>query len=188
MHKQTPRLPPALKHGCYSGMDLLPTEDRIAFDKLHRDLVAEFQPTGVSEEILVLRLAKFTWRRENLTTYGLADYARSRYSSIFSILNPPNNWEMMPILGAIETRSAEELKALREEAEEQAKRELGAAYELVNIGSVASTEHLEKEMLLIERLDGMIARCLKQLLLIRGAKSMALSTPAETKPRLKRIA
>ena len=57
---------------------------------------------------------------------------------------------------------------MRKEVEEETQRELGIAAELVDIGAVASTEHLEKEMLLIERLDGMFARCVKQLLLVRG--------------------
>lgn len=186
MRKQTSRLPPALKHGCYSALDILPTEDRAAFDKLHSDLVAEYVPCGVSEEAVISNIAKYTWRRENLATYGLAEYARRVHSSVMFRLDPPKiNW---PLLGSPETRSSEELKELREEAEEQARRELGVAYDLVDIGAVASTEQLEKEILLIERLDGMIARCLKQLLLIRGVKSMALSIPAEAKPKLKRIA
>jgi hypothetical protein len=186
MSKPKTNLPSALKHGCYSALNTLPTEDRAAFDKLHRDLVAEYKPTGVSEELVVSLMASCLWRRENIATYGLAEHARRIHSSISGKLSPP--WNEMSLLGPKETRSPEQLKVVRKEVEEETQRELGTAAELVDIGAVASTEHLEKELLLIERLNGMIARCLKQLLLVRGVKSMVLSTPAEAAPKLKRIA
>src|SRR5271169_4016172 len=42
MVKQSKQLPPALKHGGYSGMTLLPCEDPAALKKLHEDLIAEY--------------------------------------------------------------------------------------------------------------------------------------------------
>ena len=44
--------------------------------------------------------------------------------------------------------------------------------ELVEIGEVATTEHLLEELSLMERLDGMFDRCLKRFLFIRGLKSL----------------
>jgi hypothetical protein len=191
MNKQPSRIPPALKHGCYSGLTLLPTEDQAAFDKLHQDLVAEYQPVGRSEEIIIANLAHLMWRRENLATYRLAEHVKSRHLSICSKLDRPLMWEIPLLLGEREekTRSPEELRALRKEADERAQRELGPALELIEIGRVATTDHLLGEPALIERLDGMIARCLKQLVLMRGVKSISLSVPAESsQPRVKRVA
>lgn len=74
-----------------------------------------------------------------------------------------------------ETRSPEELKVLRKEANEQAQRELGPVQELIDIGSAATPDELLKDLELLERLDGAIARCLKQLLLVRGVKSISPS-------------
>ena len=125
MSKKENRIPSALKHGCYSGLTLLPTEDRDAFNKLHRDLIAEFQPVGRTEEIIILQLANLTWRRENLAIYGLATRAQQRRSSIYYELDPPPRFEMPVMYGAPEPRNPEELRALREEANEQAQRELG---------------------------------------------------------------
>ena len=189
MSKKTYGTPPALKHGCYSSLSLLPTEDRAAFEKLHRDIACEFQPAGRSEEIIILNLARLIWRRENLAIYRMASHARGIHSSIYYRLGPPSNIEM-PLLGVEkETRSPEELRALRKEADEKALRELGSVLDLVEIGDVATPDELEKELVLIERLDGMIARCVKQLLLVRGVKSMSSSTPAETsQSKLKNIA
>jgi hypothetical protein len=59
-----------------------------------------------------------------------------------------------------ETRSPEELEALHKSADNQARSELGAAVELAEIGDVGTIEHLEKELAVIERLDGIIARAL----------------------------
>ena len=66
---------------------------------------------------------------------------------------------------------------------------MGSVLDLVEIGDVATPDELEKELVLIERLDGMIARCVKQLLLVRGVKSMSSAAPAETsQSKLKKIA
>jgi hypothetical protein len=78
---------------------------------------------------------------------------------------------------------------LRKDADEQVRRELGPVLELIEIGGVATTDHLLEELALIERLDGMIARCLKQLLLVRGVKSILSPASVESsQPRIKRVA
>jgi hypothetical protein len=187
MLKQSNRIPPALRHGCYSGLTLLPTEDRVLFDKLHRDLVAEYQPAGRSEEIIVGQLAHLMWRRENLPTYLLSEHAKKRYSAIYSSCSPPSTAVLLP-LQEEETRPPEEVAAIRKEADERAKRELGPALELLEFDA-ATTDHLLRELALVDRLDGTINRCLKQLLFVRGVKSMSLSTSAEpSQPRIKKVA
>lgn len=189
MSKNKTHLPPALKHGCYSGLTLLPTEDRAAFETLHRDLVAEYAPNGRSEEITIENVTRLTWRRENLAIYVCAQLAREKRDAIYSRLLPPLKFEM-PLIGRDEeTRSPEELSALRKELEQRAQRELGSALELAEIGEVATYDHLEKELALIDRLDGMIVRQLKQFLLIRGVKSVSASACSElSPPRIKKAA
>jgi hypothetical protein len=54
----------------------------------------------------------------------------------------------------------EELRALRKQVEEEAKSELGPALDLVEVGDVATTDYLLKELSIAERLDNMIGRCL----------------------------
>jgi hypothetical protein len=98
-------------------------------------------------------------------------------------------WEI-PLLGrGEETRSADELKALRKRADEQARIELGSAIALVKIGEVATFEYLEKELAMMARLDAEIARDLKSLLYVRGIKSMSSSgAVAPSQPRLSKAA
>ena len=184
MTKRTNRMPPALRHGVYSGMALLPVEDRAAYEKFHRDIMTEYKPVGRSEEDIVTNMADLMWRRQNLLTYRIAEYARKKHSSIYDILSPP--FEGMPMMGyEPETRSPEELRALRKHADEQAKTELGPALELVEIGEVATTDYLLHELSTAERLDGMIDRYLKRLLFVRGLKS--LSTPSSAVSSVPRI-
>jgi hypothetical protein len=192
MSKIANRIPSALKHGCYSGLALLPTEDRAAFDRLHRDLIAEYVPNGRSEEILIENLAYLMWRRQNLAIYGVAALARNRHDQIYAELAPPSvDWAipLEPWAKNEETRSPEELSALRKQADERAQRELGSASELVAIGAVATADHLQKELELVDLLDGLIVRCLKRFLLVKGVKSIPASRSEEVRqPRITKAA
>jgi hypothetical protein len=76
------KLSSALKHGAYCTSSLLPGEDVAAFEKLHRDLVKEFAPTGALEEDIVVTMARHVWRKRHLGTYRNAQIARERYSII----------------------------------------------------------------------------------------------------------
>ena len=65
---------------------------------------------------------------------------------------------------------------MREEASrlgnEDARIELGQDYELVEIGEPTTMEGLMSDLAVHDRLDSMIDRCLKRLLLVRGVKSV----------------
>jgi hypothetical protein len=66
------RLHPAVKHGAYSATDVLPGESRAAFEKLHRDLIAEYAPSGVHEQHIVMKMARLIWRQQNLGTLRIS--------------------------------------------------------------------------------------------------------------------
>ena len=57
------RLPPALKHAGYSALDVLPGENRAAFEKLREGLIGELGPVGPSEEDVVVTIARLLWRK-----------------------------------------------------------------------------------------------------------------------------
>jgi len=188
MTKRTNHIPPALKHGIYSGIGLLPTEDPAEFQKFKQEIFDEYVPVGRSERNIVENMACKMWRRQNLFTYCVAERARDRHCSIYSELGPPALYEM-PLLQGEETRSADELKALRKRADEQAQTELGSAIALVEIGEVVTFEYMEKELAMMERLDAAIARDQKSLLYVRGIKSMTSSvTPAPSQQLLGKAA
>jgi hypothetical protein len=152
------RLSPALKHGAYAATAILPGEDPAAFEKLHKDLVAELGPNGALEDDIVATVARLIWRKKNLATFRIAELARARYEAI----------------EREKTRSEFDVSATRiEEAVDDAREELGEVYALVEIGPLATLDRQLEELQVEERLDGMIDRCIKRLLMVRGVKSLA---------------
>ena len=198
----------AIKHGGYSGMSTLPGENRAEFNKLHKALVRELAPNGPLEHDIVETIARLKWRKECLWTYGLAEFARQRYFAIKSEQEKSSIDRMTDstkVQREIQTNSEErpnedytelliklwhspEGRRHRESQrlqEEDIRRRLGPTnYELANLQNVATTRYLIHELSIIDRIDGMIDRCLKRLLLVRGVKSIQSSLS----PAPKRIA
>ena len=175
MRKNSKFVPPALKHGIYSAIGLLPTEDRAEFEKFKEEIFDDYKPVGRSEKIIVEEIACLQWRLQHLSTFGVAMRAENWRSAIYSKLPDPA-W-YITLEAEPDPRSPEEREALRQSVEKEVRTELGAAIELVNIGKVATIEYLEKELDIRERLHGTIARLEKRLLFLRGIKSLSSSQP-----------
>jgi len=79
-----------------------------------------------------------------------------------------------------------EAQASHKAEDVRVRRELGPAEKLIDIGEIPTIEYLESELDLMGRLDGLIDRCVKRLLMVRGLKSMSHSAGAGR--GLKRIA
>jgi hypothetical protein len=176
------KIHPALKHAGYSATTLLPGEDSAAFEELHRALIAEFTPVGALEEDIIADMARLTWRKQNLATFRVAKLARKRSAQIALEKVPPT------YLDAYHADREEEEREGYQAAEEQARQELGDIHELIDVGEPATIKGLMKELDIKERLDAMIYKCLKQLLAVRGVKSLSpasssVSTPQISGPR-----
>ena len=159
---------PALKHAGYSATTLLPGEDSAAFETLHRALIAEFTPVGALEEDIVADITRLTWRKQNLQTFRIAELAKKRHREI--------QYEKVPSEPLLLFDDGIDPDVAREGyrvAKEQARQELGDIYKLIDIGECATIEGLMKELDLKERLDSLISKCLKQLLMVRGVKSLS---------------
>ena len=152
------RLPPALKHGAYSAMTVMPTEDPREFDKLHQQLIEEWLPSGALEEDIVATMARLMWRKHNLATLQVAERVQNKLERIRYGYDKPVSDE-----------------------EQEAREEFGHFGELADLGTDGTMHGLSKALDLIERLDGQIDRCLKRLLMARGAKSM-FAQNASVKP------
>jgi hypothetical protein len=175
MGKSNRSIPPALKHGAYSGTSLLPGEDPDQFRKLQSRLIGEIAPDGPFEEDIVADMAHLLWRKQNLCSYRFAALARDRIESIHKELVPEPDFGFYS--GKMDKRDPEKVKVAEKTADENARRELGPAYDLAKLGEVATIDYLDKELSLIDRLDGLIDRCIKRLLMVRGLKSISPSTP-----------
>jgi hypothetical protein len=179
MGKYSNRVPSALKHGIYSAIGLLPTEDPAEFEKFKQEIFDDYKPVGRSEETIVNEIACLQWRLEHLSTYGVAARARQQHAVIYAKF-PSTGWPIPPLLTGYEepeTLSPEELETLRKSVAKEARTKLGPAIKLVEIGGVATIEHLEKELGIRERLHGYVVRLEKRLLILRGIKSIPPSQP-----------
>ena len=170
---------PALKHAGYSATTLLPGEDSAAFESFHRALIAEFTPLGALEEDIVADIARLTWRKQNLQTFRIAELAKERHQKIRSEKVPGVDLDdYIVLIDPAVTR--EGFRA----AEEQARHELGDIYQLIDIGEPGTIDGLMKELDTKERLDGLISKCLKQLLMVRGVKSLSAASSSVPTPQI----
>jgi len=78
----------------------------------------------------------------------------------------------------------EEFMRVVQAAEDQDRKELRDTYELVELGAAATFSGLINELSVEERLDAAIAKCLKQLLLVRGVKSISAAPPSASPKHL----
>jgi hypothetical protein len=188
---------PALKHGGYSATTILPGEDVAAFEKLHRDLIAELCPKGVLEEDIIAEMAHLMWRKQNLAIFGRAERARERREAIRS----QRAKDALAEKNAAKSRLSERLRyplelmpaereAAAQAADELARTELGEDYELAKIAEIATVDRLMRDLGVQDRLDAMIDKCLKRLLFVRGLKSLPTacsSAPPQTIPEPPRL-
>jgi hypothetical protein len=172
------KIPPALKHAGFSAASILPGECTAEFEKLHQELVAELTPNGGLENEIVATLARLFWRRRNLATFRVAKLAQQRMTQIRGTIAPTIEAPKSDQSIEFERIFGEKWRA----AEDQGRKELGELYALVEMGEEATVDCLIKDLDVQERLDAMIDRCLKRLLMVRGLKSMLIgSTSASPK-------
>jgi len=172
------KIHPALKHGGYAATAILPGENRADFEKLHQSLIAELAPVGALEDDIVATMARFVWRKQNLATFRIAELARDRY------------WAKLPKVLPREEKDPAKHEAAIRAAKDEARKELGDIYELVEIGKTATVDRLLEDLEVEERLDAMIDKCLKRLLFLRGLKSLSTassSAPPQPIPKPQRI-
>jgi hypothetical protein len=158
----------ALKHAGFSAATILPGESEVEFEKLHQALIAEFRPNGALEEEIVASLARLLWRKRNLVTFRFAERARQRATEIQEAVISGANLNPLASDGASDFDGAFAERA----AEAEARKELKELYRLVEIGDEATIPSLMKDLAVHERLDEMMEKCLKLLLLTRGVKSV----------------
>ena len=166
------KIHPALKHAGYSAATLLPGEDRDAFHKLQRDLIAEFQPIGALELDIVATIARYLWRKTNLQTFRLAQLARGHTDALHS------KGQREVSEDPAEKEASAPYFAASKQSERQARRDLREAYEFVEIGNTATVDELNNLLAVEEYLDGLVEKCIKRLLHVRGVKSLIPSAPS----------
>ena len=189
MRKIVRKLHPALKHGGYSAMGLLPGENRAAFEKLHRELRAELRPDGPLEEHMVAKIAILLWRNQNLETFRRAGAARERYSAITSEMvpsaTPPCPMEYMRDDWTPPTPA--EVQAATEAADARAREELGDDFKFVEMGGRATPAQMLADLEVEERLDARIGKLFEKLAILEAFKETLSSDKSVSATQLRRI-
>jgi hypothetical protein len=196
MKTRAKKIPPALKHGAYTTIDVLPGEDPAKFAKLHRDLIVEYAPNGATEDDIVASIARLIWRKQNLATLRMPKHAEELskeacvelYLKSYE-LNPPPGYKKREFqtendpedaAKAARRRDLEELLAAQKSYEKL----LNAPRDLDGNSEATIFERLNTDLDIEERFGTMIDKFLKRLLFLRGLKSISIASTSAPRERL----
>jgi hypothetical protein len=163
----------ALKYGVYSTIGLLPGESPRKFKKHQKDVIDEFRPNGPVEHDIIMTIAGALWRKQNLATFQTAQLARFRYRQIVD--EKLKDREMLSSHSQMFVHKDENQAALEEAwraAQMQAYGQLGDSCEYRD-DDFGTIERLMKDLEVVERLDAVVDKCVKRLLMVRGVKALA---------------
>jgi hypothetical protein len=127
----------------------------------------------------VASIARLLWRKNNLATFRIAASARrdwqlARDGTFKRTLAFWNGKDRPKIEDALDDLH-------------KARKEFGERYKFIEIGDIATLDQLMKDLIVEERLDAMIDKCIKRLLFLRGLKSISQTSSSAPAP-LARIA
>jgi hypothetical protein len=124
-------------------------------------------------------MAHYKWRKRNLGTFRIAQLAEARRQAIHR--------QHLPVHFSLDLSGDDMYPAEQERrrsADQQARDELGDLHTLLDIGEPATIDGLMKELDIKERLDSAFEKCVKRLLMIRGAKSLSLASSSKSTPQI----
>ena len=176
----------ALKHAGYSATGILPGESAAEFEKMHRDLISELAPNGALEKDIVASMARLVWRKKILKRFELRSLLElvTHKSCMKGFPKDKIEYPMFNFGTVIEKVDPAVRAAAIEAATDQARKELGEAYEFVENNEIATVDHLMRDLDVHDRLDAMIDKCLKRLLFLRGLKSISSASSQAPQERL----
>jgi hypothetical protein len=171
------KLHPRLTHGCFSTKRLLPGEKEADFEKLHREVITELEPHGVLEKDIVETIAWLIWRKNNMGVFMLAEQCRRmRVEAIDDAcrrrgVDPDGPRPEVPLDPGEAEENAKRYEAVQA-GEGEARKKIGPEkFEWIQ-SETATVHGLLTQVELEERLSASIGKHLKQLLMLRGVKSL----------------
>jgi len=212
------KLPPALKHGAFSALSILPGEDQDEFIALYKSLAAELVPDGPLETHAVKTIALSQWRASHLTIFQRAKWARAKYVhdqepasqpdmskpakiQHIDLANSANvrytdlansakkhKQSGVTLLGVIDTLTDSALELVTDVARQmnmdinQLLKVPDDDQQLAMLGDVATVEHLNEELAILERLEARIARAMKTLMQTKAIKQIVGTDPKQQVP------
>lgn len=160
--------PNALKHGAFSEILILPGEDPQEFEKLKNELFAEYKPSGISEERVMMAITRALWQERRLVLFQQVQHARARKSrpgdgghGVGSAIH-----DFMVKKGLTnEPYVPPEVPATT--AEERANEAL------LELGHLLTLDHFEKELDVESKLQSKIDRLFKRFFQMKAMKQIA---------------
>jgi hypothetical protein len=126
-------------------------------------------------------MTRLIWRKQNLATFRIAVAAkehRNRLAAKKYPAEPPCEYPTLFEKSEAQYEYERGMREARRGTEKQARQELADTYLLTEIGEAATIDGLMNELDIKERLDSLIDRCLKRLLMVRGVKSLSIAAPS----------
>jgi predicted DNA-binding transcriptional regulator AlpA len=177
----------AFKHGAYATIGLLPGESRAVFNKHEKVVVDELRPNGLVERDIVLTIARLLWRKQNLASFETGKLVNIRFRQILEEEKKRREIPHSPSPMLVKGENRAPLEEAWRAAQTQTRSELGDwDWDEFRDDDFGTIERLMKDLELVERLDAVIYKCLRRLLMVRGVKSMALAPPTEP-PQIHKI-
>ena len=172
--KATKQPPNALKHGAFSEITILPGEDPQEFERLHRDLIQEWSPSGPAEHDTVLTLAKCMWRKRRIRhlrqEFSLEDAQKLSKLALAYSFAAENHDE---VLKKLSVKSLEELDKMLENNEMNEK-DVNDWFQVAKelLLHLNSMDALRHELAIEDRIELMIDRALRRLAQIKVMKEV----------------
>jgi hypothetical protein len=188
----------AVKHGGFSTLTVLPSEDLEQFKELCTDLENELKPSGRLEIDAVITIAKLVWRKSNLNVFRRAEKARQMWAPYLiehSDEHVTIDVALKARLQAVLQQLTSRLERVNEESElgPGVEKALDATKKLVDLdrndvdlakltvdattdlrlalwGDEITPDSLNREQEMLARLDAGIDRTLKRLWQLKAAK------------------
>lgn len=196
------RLPPALKHGGYSTLALLPGEDAEHFRDHVQQVFGEYRPAGPTEENLVHQIAILSWRAKNLDCFARAEKAKNDYARLLQyderykpeaavMLNGLDAWK--EAAEYLNVRASEKYRREKMDSDNALKKFAPLAVdvaralnfdieaeakkaetdiELARMSNDLTVDAMMKEIRIRDDLNASLLRLVKQLMIIKGSKQV----------------
>ena len=162
-------LPNALKHGAFSEILILPGEDPQDFEKLKNELFAEYKPSGVSEERVMLAIARAFWQERRLVLFQYVQHARARKTTVDS----DGGYGLSKSLHDFQVKIGLTTEPFVPPAVRPTTAEERANEALLELGRLLTLDHFERELDVESKLQSKIDRLFKRFFQMKAMKQIA---------------
>jgi hypothetical protein len=161
-------MPNALKHGAFSEILILPGEDPQDFEKLKNELFAEYKPSGISEERVMMAITRALWQERRLVLFQQVQHARARKTTVND-----RGYAVSKSIHDFMVKSGLTVEPFVPPAVPTTTAEERANEALLELGHLLTFDHVEKELDVDSKLQSKIDRLFKRFFQMKAMKQIA---------------